>query len=228
MSTKTLLPSSGSSPFPVNGGKGRRAGRAVREWEIDAERAGDLGKGHAPDSRWCHRRSTSPSTLQSERVGGGVHPLVDPCVEHVDELFHQLRHVQDLDVAAPSLGKRLAARVADAADLVHPLLARGDPLFAQDSRVVALVLQVAVGHVVRPLRRPDVVVHLVADVDLRHEGGLVRSARQQHVLAVLHQHRQPPARRTVVGDDAVEHRLPVASLVESGRVVDAAADSGAG
>ena len=73
-------------------------------------------------------RFASPSSAQSERVGGGATPFSTQRVEHVDEVVHQLRHVEDLNLAAAAVGQRFAARVADAADLVHPVLRRCRPL----------------------------------------------------------------------------------------------------
>ncbi len=150
--------------------------------------------------------------------------LVDPRVEHVDEAVHHFRDVDVLQVAAlHGVGQRLATRVARSAHFVHAVVA--DALVAEDTRIVPLVLQVAGRHPCRVLRRPDVVVHLVRDVDLRDEGGFLRGRREQHVLAVLHHDGIPRAGRGVVQQEAVEEALAVARDVEAGRVVDAVADA---
>ena len=65
------------------------------------------------------------------------------------------------------------------------------------------------------------------DVDLGHERGLLGGRRQHHVLAVLDQNWQPPPRRTIVRQNAVEERRAVALHVEARRVVEAATDAGA-
>ena len=117
--------------------------------------------------------------------------------------------------------------MADAPDLVHPVPGR-EPLVAQDACVVALVLQVARRHPARLPGRPDVVVHLVGDVDLRHEAGPLRRRREEHVPAVLHDDGQPAAGGTVVGQDPVEGRLAVPPGVQPRRVVEAAAHPRAG
>ena len=54
---------------------------------------------------------------------------------------------------------------------------------------------------------------------------LSASLVEQHVLAVLEQHRQPSARRAVVGENAVEERRAVAIDVQARDVVDAASDA---
>ena len=160
--------------------------------------------------------------MRRRRIGA----LVDPHVKDVDEAIHQARQVEPLNLAAAA-GEALVARVTDPADFVHPLFRRREPLLAQDARVRALVRQIARRHVAGHLVIPDVVVHLVRDVDLRHECRAIGGAREQHVLAVLHQHRQPRSCGRIVGEDAVEVPRAAAIDVEPRRVVQIAADAGA-
>ena len=109
-------------PLPVNGGERGGSRDRLRIVVVDAERAGDLGEGQ--------RRFIAPSRAVAERrivrVRRRRHrALVDPRVEHVDEAVHHLRDVDVLQVAAlHAVGHRLAAGVAGAAHLVHPVVRR--------------------------------------------------------------------------------------------------------
>ena len=132
------------------------------------------------------------------------HPLVGPRVNQIDEPIHRLREIEIQNLTAPSFA--LAAGVADAADLVHPVVR--NPLVPKDARVGALVLEIAVRHPLGMLRLPDVVVHLVCDVDLRDERGLVGVRGEQHVLAVLHHDGIPGAGSRIVGENTAKNRLP--------------------
>src|SRR5207253_2623424 len=124
--------------------------------------------------------------------------FIDPRIQAIDQ---SVEYATEIKTLKDQIGSRYLARieVTDATDLVHPVL-YSQPLLTQKTGVLTFVLQVVLGF--------SRVEH-VRDVDLLRKPLALLVRREQHVLIVDHELRQPEPATGIVQQETIENRFAV-------------------